>query len=99
MRLGLRGRIIAGGVAGFTVLAVCLNIVSYRDGRKQALSLYQEKARSVVLAAESAREEMARKWDQGLFTQQQLREWANAGETEKILAAVPVVTAWRTSMD
>ena len=41
---------------------------------------------------------MGRKWEQGIFTQQQLRTWAEHGERNKVLAAVPVVSAWRAAM-
>jgi methyl-accepting chemotaxis protein len=98
MKLDLRMKIVLVGIGGFIAVAATLNVISYRDARRQARQLYVEKARSVILAAESAREEMAQKWDQGLFTKEQLREWAEQGETGKILATVPVVTAWKTSM-
>ncbi len=94
MKLDLRMKIVLVGIGGFIAVAATLNVISYRDARRQARQLYVEKARSVILAAESAREEMA----QGLFTKEQLREWAEQGETGKILATVPVVTAWKTSM-
>ncbi len=99
MALGLRTKIVLAGIAGFVALAGVLNVVSYRDARRQALSLYEEKARSVVLAAESAREEMGHKWETGLFTQQQLRAWADQGDIDRVVDAVPVVTAWRTTMN
>jgi methyl-accepting chemotaxis protein len=70
----------------------------YREARAKIEQQYVEKARSIVLTAESAREEMGRKWDLGLFGRPQLREWADAGEIDKILAAVPVVTAWNAAM-
>ena len=56
------------------------------------------KARAIVMAAESTREEMADKWHQGIFTAEMLRTWAEEGKREKLLAAVPVVTAWRAAM-
>ena len=55
-------------------------------------------ARSIVLTAESTREEMAKKWDLGVFSAELLGEWARAGQLKKVLASVPVVTAWRAAM-
>jgi methyl-accepting chemotaxis protein len=98
MKVDLRLKIVMVGFGGFVTLAILLNVMDFRNAKKQAHELYVEKARSVVLAAESAREEMAKKWDLGLFSSDKLREWADQGHQDKILAAVPVVTAWETSM-
>ncbi|MBL8878191.1 MAG: DUF3365 domain-containing protein, partial [Phycisphaerales bacterium] len=51
----------------------------------------------VTLTAEAVREEMATKWEQGIFTAKLMREWADAGEIKKILTAVPIVTAWHAA--
>ena len=56
------------------------------------------RARSIVLTAESVRQEMARKWDLGLFDAHQLSDWDKQGKLEKVLGAVPVVTAWNAAM-
>ncbi len=98
VNMNLRTKIVVVGLITFTALVAVLSAASYRQTRDQARELYVEKARSVVLAAESARESMAGKWDKGLFSPEQLREWADAGETGKVVASVPVVTAWETSM-
>jgi methyl-accepting chemotaxis protein len=80
------------------VAATVLGYVSYTDSSERATNELVGKARSVVLAAESGREEMADKWGQGIFTAEMLRTWSEAGQRDKVLAAVPVVTAWRTAM-
>ena len=98
MKLDLRLKIVFVGVAGFVILATMLNVLSQREARDQAFKLYVDKAQSVVLAAEAARENMADKWDMGLFSKEMLQEWARQGETEKVVAAVPVVSAWKTTM-
>jgi len=85
-------------VTGFLILSTTLNILSFNSSKKEAQALYVEKARSVVLAAESAREEMGRKWKLGLFSPESLRKWADEGDLEKVVAAVPVVSAWETAM-
>ncbi|HWI18834.1 MAG TPA: methyl-accepting chemotaxis protein [Vicinamibacterales bacterium] len=73
-------------------------IAYQREAHRQVEQQYVEKARSIVLTAESAREEAGRMWDQGIFTTAQIRQWAAAGERDKIIASVPVVTAWRAAM-
>jgi len=78
-------------------LGVVLGLVYERSAKTQVQQQYVDKARAVVLGAESAREEMAAKWKQGLFNATMLRDWAAHNEPEKVLAAVPVVTAWRVA--
>lgn len=70
----------------------------YFDARERIQQQFIEKSRGIILTAESAREEMDAKWDLGVFTQEKLSKWAQEDEIEKILAAVPVVTAWRAAM-
>jgi methyl-accepting chemotaxis protein len=96
--VSLRIKIVAIGVGLMTAMACVLFFAYWRDAERQVIQQYVEKARSIVLTAESAREEMGRKWEQGIFSTAQIRAWADAGEREKVLAAVPVVTAWRAAM-
>ena len=42
--------------------------------------------------------EMEDKWQKGLFNIAMLKEWADKGEQDKVLAAVPVVSAWNAAM-
>jgi len=70
----------------------------YYQSKSTIRAQFVDKARSVVLGAEASREEMAHKWDQGLFSTEKMREWAKAGENGKVLAVVPIVTAWKTAM-
>jgi methyl-accepting chemotaxis protein len=96
--MSLTQRILLVAAAPLLGAGVILSVAYVRDARANSIQQSVEKSRSIVLSAESAREEMGDKWSKGLFTQGQLREWANDGSTDKILAAVPVVTAWRTAM-
>ena len=57
-----------------------------------------DKARSICLAAESAREQTEKQWASGIFTPKVLKNWGEKGENEKVLSTVPVVTAWETAM-
>lgn len=58
---------------------------------------YIEKSRAIVLSTESVREEMEEKWKSGIFKFTDIQAWAKAGEREKILQTIPVVTAWQAA--
>jgi len=79
-------------------LSAVLFVAYQRDAKRAAREQYVEKARSLVLTAESTREEMAKQWQMGMYSTHQLRQWSEAGELDKVLAAVPVVMAWRAAM-
>ena len=96
--MGLRMRIVAIGIVQLVVVASVLLGLYYFEAKDKARQQFVEKSRSIVLSAESAREEMAKKWDLGVFSAEQLSQWAREGHIGKILAAVPVVTAWNTAM-
>ncbi|MGA1237471.1 MAG: methyl-accepting chemotaxis protein [Limisphaerales bacterium] len=98
MKLNLRTKIIVMVLAGFVALAVALNVLSLRHARQQAVDLYKEKAASIILAAQASREEMAEKWQDGVFTKETLRAWADEGKVDLVVASVPVVTAWKVTM-
>ena len=59
-------------------------------------------ARNLVVMSESVRENMAKKWDLGLFTTAEVRrihdtETDPALRKQKMLAAIPVVAAWESA--
>ncbi|ADH85613.1 methyl-accepting chemotaxis protein [Desulfurivibrio alkaliphilus] len=94
----LRGKIVLLGVVLPTILIVILFRLYITDSRERTLEAFTDKARAICLTAESTREEMEAKWRMGLFSTEQLREFAARGEQDKILAAVPVVSAWNAAM-
>ncbi len=98
MRLTLRTKILSVGILQLLVVAGVLFGVYAWKARSSMLQQYAEKARAIVLTAESTREEMGRKWQLGLLGADQLVSWAEEGATDKIIAAVPVVTAWQAAM-
>ena len=98
MNTSLSQRILLVAAAPLLGAGIILCVAYVRDARSQSVQQVVEKSRSIVLAAESAREEMGEKWAKGLFDQTKLRTWAGEGRADKVLAAVPVVTAWRTAM-
>ena len=100
--LGLGSQIaVFAGAAMLILVAVLLTGYAYQ-ARNSVIEGEVAKARSLVLMAESAREQMAEKWEKGIYTTDKVRQWAAAAETKEarkdmILSAVPVVTAWRTA--
>lgn len=98
MRWDLRTRILFIAAAQLVVVAAVLFTFYYFEAKQKVTQQYVEKARSVILTTESTREEMGNKWDQGIFTASQLKEWADAKQLDKVLSAVPVVTAWNAAM-
>lgn len=96
--MALRQKIVLIGTVQIVLVAVVL-LGSYAGHAKErAIDQEVSKARAVILTAEATREEMGRKWDLGLFDKEQMQAWAQANELEKVLAAVPVVTAWKSAM-
>lgn len=96
--MDLRKKIVLIGIAQLIIVVGVLFGFYYAQAKKNVQKQYVEKARSIVLTAESTREDMGKKWDTGIFTEEQLSQWANAGEMDKVLAAVPVVSGWRAAM-
>jgi len=93
--VSLGKRTILLGVALVIGVASILFGLYYREARSSVTDQYVEKARSVVLMAESTRGEMTRNWETGVFTAASLREWAAAGRQDRLVSATPVATAWR----
>ncbi|MCU0720839.1 MAG: methyl-accepting chemotaxis protein [Pirellula sp.] len=80
------------------VVAVALASLYYwsvqRDARKQAA----EQANSIIQVAEAVRNDMATKWSLGIFSQEEMKDWAAQGKTDHILASVPIVAAWKSAL-
>ncbi|MEW6593577.1 MAG: methyl-accepting chemotaxis protein [Thermodesulfobacteriota bacterium] len=94
----LRGKIVGIGIVLPTLLIVVLVTLYVRESRARTVHSFVDKARAICLTAESTRQEMEAKWAMGLFSIEQLREYAAQGQREKVLAAVPVVSAWNAAM-
>ncbi len=74
-------------------------IVFWAQGERQSIDENMvNKARSVALAADGARQSMEQLWTDGTFTPQNLRTWVEQGKQDEALGAVPIVMAWRTVM-
>ncbi|HIJ79006.1 MAG: methyl-accepting chemotaxis protein [Desulfobulbaceae bacterium] len=94
----LRGKIVLIGVILPTVLILLLMRLYTTEAREKTIESFRDKARAICLTAESTRQEMETKWDMGLFSVEQVRQNAARGEHDKVLAAVPVVSAWQAAM-
>ncbi|MBU2515660.1 methyl-accepting chemotaxis protein [bacterium] len=70
---------------------------AYND-KQSAIDKNVEKARAICLTAESVRQEMEDKWSQGLFSLEQMKRYMKANDRERMLSAIPVVSAWRAAM-
>lgn len=66
--------------------------------RRNTVNAIVDKSRAICLTAESARDEMEDKWEMGIFTIDQMKGFINAGEKEKALSMIPVVSAWKAAM-
>ncbi len=98
--MDLRKRVVSIGLVQLAVLAGVLFGLYYFEARNKVIGQYVEKARSVVLTTESAREQLGKLWEQGVFNAEQLTAWSKEGPEgmKKVLGSVPVVSAWRAAM-
>ncbi|HET97805.1 MAG TPA: DUF3365 domain-containing protein [Desulfurivibrio alkaliphilus] len=94
----LRGKIVLLGVVLPTILIIVLFRLYMVESREKTLTAFTDKARAICLTAESTRDEMEAMWRLGLFSTEQLRSFASQGQQDKILATVPVVSAWNAAM-
>jgi len=91
-------KFVAVGI-GTTILLVGILLFFYvRSDKVETIDAYVEKARSICLVCESARQEMEEKWALGLFPLETITAYARSGQIEKLLATVPVVSAWKAAM-
>jgi len=96
--ISLRTKLILGGVLFPTLLIFLFFSCYIYQQHKLSITTTVEEARLLALSAESTRLEMEKKWQHGLFTLQSIQSWAVEGEKEKILNAIPVVSAWQAAM-
>ncbi len=94
----VRNKIVLIGVSQLLLLAAVLAYMNRSSSMNNLQQEYVARARSITLTAESVREEMGRKWELGLFDAHALSQWHKEGQLQKVLGAVPVVTAWNAAM-
>ena len=96
--MSLRNRLLILGVAVPAFLIAGLLYMYSIKAQQQAVDTSVDKARSICLTAESAREQTEKQWASEIFSSEVLRKWGENGEDGKVLSTVPVVTAWETAM-
>ena len=96
--MSMRLRILLVGVGFPACIIVGLLVMYSYDASSKAIASSVDKARSICLSAESARNGGEKQWAMGIFDTKTLQQWGEQGEEAKILSTVPVVTAWDTAM-
>ncbi|MBM9613090.1 methyl-accepting chemotaxis protein [Desulfobulbus rhabdoformis] len=96
--LSLTSKFLSIGIVIVALLGFGLMSFFARMIHNDTVTAYVDKARSIALAAESVRQEMDEKWEQGLFTTEQARKLSQEGKLDHVLNMVPVVTAWKAAM-
>jgi methyl-accepting chemotaxis protein len=76
-----------------TLVILALTWSQVGDIRQRAIDACVSKARAVCLSAESVRMHAEHQWQQDIFQQTKLKEWANAGHTDHVMSTVPIISA------
>jgi len=87
----LKTKVLAITLLGVAVIASIIAFMYVRDIKKMAVSSILEKSRAIVYTVEAARENMAEKLAAGVITD--LGALSAEGDRDKLLAAVPIITA------
>lgn len=91
---GVAGQVFILSIAVAMILAALYYWSVQQEARQQAVA----QSNSIILAAEAVRDDMAAKWRLGIFSQETMKQWAAEGKTDHILAAVPIVAAWKSAL-
>lgn len=98
-QLSFRTKLI-GFVGSAIVLVAGISLFSsWFEFRGNAKQQTVSQAKVILDLAQSTREQMAHRWERGVFQQEQLRKWADEGELDLVLDTVPIVAAWKTIED
>ncbi len=96
--LSLRAKLLTLGI-GLPAIMITVGLVVYtHDSKKLIVGGMVDKAKAICTTTEAVRESMDDRWDSGFYSTQMLTDWVAAGEKEKALSSIPVVTAWRAAM-
>ena len=89
--MSLKAKVLSSTLAGLAVVAFVIAVIYVRDIGIMASDSILEKSRAVVFTAEATRDAMAERIALGVMTN--LDTLAKTGDKEKILKAVPILTA------
>lgn len=93
--LPLVSKIILVGFLSTVLLCLILFMAYTSNTRARTLDAYVDKARSLLLTAESVREEMEIQWSRGFHNTEKLQEFLKNGQRDMALMSVPVVNSWK----
>lgn len=98
-RLPIRYKIL--GLAAMQVAVVAAAILTQftYQVRQDTFQDCLRQAESVADLADSMHHQLSAQWDKGLHSQKTMATWAEAGETDRVLSAVPIITTINTVMD
>ncbi|PIE62867.1 MAG: chemotaxis protein [Desulfobacter postgatei] len=91
-------KFLCAGITTSVLLVAVLFYLYSKSDHTQTVQSFVEKSRAICLITESVRQEMEEKWRQGIFSVEQAKTYADAGDMEKMLSMIPVVSAWQASM-
>lgn len=96
--LSIKVKIIGVSILLPTLLLVALFAAYIHQSKLDAIEAYVDKARSITITIESTREGMEDLYNKKVFNPEMLRQFADAGHTDKLLVSVPVVSSWNAAM-
>lgn len=96
--LSIKVKVIGVSILLPTLLLCGLFAAYVVQEKNTAVTTYVDKARTITVTVESTREGMEDLYQKSVFTPAMLREFADAGHADKLLASVPVVSSWNAAM-
>lgn len=93
--LPIRWKAIIVGIFLPLTLVIGIMVAGYKGIKNDAIKAYVDRAKALCLTAEAIRQGMEDKWEAGLFTVDQLKQWAQRGRMDMVMEAVPVVASWK----
>ena len=98
-RMSLAAKILSVASLCLIILTISLfTLYSINSKKKNTIDAFVGKARTITLTVKSIRQEMEKKWEQGLFSVEMIQSFHREKNMEKILSTVPVVSAWNSAM-
>ena len=94
-------KIVAISVSIMTIMSILALIFYYTTEKQKIIEQEISSAKKLILASEAVRKDMTEKWNKNIFTPELLlkitrENTSDQEKLDKILATIPIVTAWRT---
>ncbi len=91
--MSLKWKLLAASAVVMFVGGIAACIPLYQELEQSRIERSLQVARVATSAAEATRSDVTDKWRQGVYSQDQLKQWAEAGESDRLHAALPVMAA------